>query len=104
VLHQRRFGLARSRAGDGKWSNTSDAVQVSIRVPDIPDNPTVVVSHVIGRDNRVCDLALERGCEAVPCPGKTDFEAIGVHGFFPCLHLGRLPRQILNVSQVSLQI
>jgi hypothetical protein len=55
---------------------------------------------VIGRDDCVCDLALERGCEAVPYSGKADFKVIGVHGVLPWLLRRKLPRQTLIVGQV----
>src|ERR1700682_1249684 len=103
-LHQCCFGGARSRAGRGesdRRANAADAVQVTIRVRHILDNPTFTASHVIGRDECVRDLALERGGEAVPSSGKADFKVIGVHGVLPwLLRLRKLPRQTLIVGQV----
>jgi hypothetical protein len=63
-------------------------------------NTVTAAGHLVGRDDRVCDLALERGCKAVAYLGQAGFELIGVHviSFVP---LHQLPRQTLNVSQVS---
>jgi hypothetical protein len=65
------------------------------------DNFTVAVSHAIGGDDCILDLAFERGRKAVPYSGKADFELIGVHGALPWLRCSELPRQTLIVSQVS---
>src|ERR1700737_4935989 len=102
-LHQCCFGGARSCAGRGesdRRANAADAVQVTIRVRHMLDNPTFTASHVVGRDECVCDLALERGGEAVPYSGKADFKVIGVHGVLPWLLRSKLPRQTLIVGQV----
>jgi hypothetical protein len=41
--------------------------------------------HAVGEDERVHNLAFERGCEAVPYPGNADFELIGIHATLPWL-------------------
>jgi hypothetical protein len=82
-LHQGHFGGARSLAGGGeadRGPDAADAVQMAVGFGDMLDNAVTAAGHVVGRDDCLCDLALERGCKAVPYPGQAGFELIGVHG------------------------
>ena len=80
--------------------DAADAVRKSIGIGDVFGNAVTAAGHLVGRDDRVCDLALERGRKAVAYYGQAGFELIGVHviSFVP---LQQLPRQTLNVGQVS---
>jgi hypothetical protein len=51
---------------------------------------------MISRDDSVRDLALKSGCEAVPHPGKADFELIDVHGMLPLGFLDQSSTSDLN--------
>jgi hypothetical protein len=101
--HQGHFGGARSLAGGGesdRRSDAADAVQKAIGFGDMPVDTVAAAGHVDGRDDGVCDLALERDCKAVSYDGQAGFESIGVHviSFVP---LPQLPRLALNAGQVS---
>ena len=48
------------------------------------DHTVTTAGHVVGRDDRVCDLALERGRKAVAYDGQAGLELIGVHVLLPC--------------------
>jgi hypothetical protein len=85
-LYQGSFGVARGVAGADKANrrpDAADAVQFTVGLRNTFEGATVAISHVISRDDDARDLALQRGCEAVPNPGKADFELINVHGVLP---------------------
>ena len=58
----------------------------------------IAARNVIGQDDCVRDLALERGCKAVLYDGQAGFELIGVHVAHP--RCAKLLRRTLIVSQV----
>jgi hypothetical protein len=100
---QGHFGGMRSLAGGGesdRRSDTADAVQETIGFGNMLGDTVAVAGHVDGRDDGVCDFALERGRKAVSYDGQAGFELIGVHviSFVP---LQQLPRQALNASEIS---
>jgi hypothetical protein len=101
--HQGHFGSMRSLAGGGesdRRSDAADAVQEAIGFGDMLGDTVAAAGHVDGRDDGVCDFALERGRKAVSYYGQAGFELIGVHviSFVP---LQQLPRQASIVSEVS---
>jgi hypothetical protein len=101
--HQGHFGSVRSLAGGGesdRRSDAADAVQKAIGFGDMLGDSIAAAGHVDGRDDGVCDLALERGCKAVSYYGQAGFELIGLH-VLSLVPLQQLLRQTLNVSQVS---
>jgi hypothetical protein len=97
-LHQGHFGGARSLAGGGeadRGPDAADAVQMAVGFGDMLDNAVTAAGHVVGRDDCLCDLALERGCKAVSYYGQAGFELIGVHviSFVPAASVSGLKRQ-----------
>jgi hypothetical protein len=79
---QGHFGSVRRLAGRGeadRRSDAADAVQKAIGIGDVLGNAVTAVGHLVGRDDRVCDLVLECGRKAVAYSGQAGFELIGVH-------------------------
>jgi hypothetical protein len=97
--YQRGFGGAGSVAGRREADCRPDAahvVQFTIGFRNTFESAIIVVSHMVSRDDSVRDLALKSGCEAVPHPGKADFELIDVHGMLPLGFLDQSSASDLN--------